>query len=57
MQPLTWFNPMRHFLEIMRACLVKGASVDDLTRQLGSLAVLGGGILTLSVMRFRKRLA
>jgi ABC-2 type transport system permease protein len=57
LQPFTWLNPMRHFLEIMRACLLKGATVADLGRQLLALTVLGAGILTLSVMRFRKRLA
>jgi ABC-2 type transport system permease protein len=57
LQPVTLLNPVRHFVEIVRACLVKGAGVADLVRQLVSLAVLGVGLLTLSVLRFRRRVA
>jgi ABC-2 type transport system permease protein len=57
MQPFTMLNPMRHFIEILRACLLKGAGVRDLAPQLLALTLLGAGILTLSVLRFRKRLA
>jgi hypothetical protein len=49
--------PMRHFVEIMRGCLIKGATVADLTQQLVALVVLGAGILTVSVALFRRRLS
>ncbi len=57
LQPLTLLNPMRHFVEIARACLLKGAGAGDLARQLLSLTVLGTALLTVAVLRFRKRLA
>jgi ABC-2 type transport system permease protein len=57
LQPLTLLNPVRHFVEIVRACLIKGAGVADLVPQLVSLAVLGAGLLTVSVLRFRRRVA
>lgn len=57
LQPLTLLNPMRHFVEIARACLLKGAGASDLAGQLVGLAVLGTALLTVAVLRFRKRLA
>jgi ABC-2 type transport system permease protein len=57
LRPLTMVIPMRHYVEIMRGCLLKGAGIGDLAQQVISLAVLGAGILALSVARFRKRLA
>jgi hypothetical protein len=36
---------------------LKGASLRDLAPQLIALTILGIGILAVSVMRFRKRLA
>jgi ABC-2 type transport system permease protein len=57
LQPLTLLDPMRHFVEIARACFLKGAGAGDLARQLVSLAVLGTALLTIAVLRFRKRVA
>jgi ABC-2 type transport system permease protein len=56
-RPISQVIPMRHFIEIMRGCLLKGASFAQLARQLVSLLVLGVGILAISVARFRRRLA
>ena len=55
--PLTWINPMRYFVEIMRANLLKGAGFADLIPQFLALFLFGLAILTLSALRFRKRLA
>lgn len=57
LRPLTMLIPIRHFIEIMRGCLLKGAGIRDLAQQFIALTVLGIGILALSVARFRKRLA
>lgn len=57
LRPLTMLIPMRHFIEIMRGCLLKGAGIHDLAQQMIALAALGAGLLGLSVARFRKRLA
>ena len=56
-QPLTWVNPVRYFVEILRACLLKGAGVMDMARQLLALLAFGAGILGLATLRFRKQLA
>jgi ABC-2 type transport system permease protein len=56
LRPFTMLIPMRHFVEIMRGCLLKGAGIRDLAQQMIALAVLGVGILAVSVARFRKRL-
>jgi ABC-2 type transport system permease protein len=56
LRPFTMLIPMRHYIEIMRGCLLKGAGIDDLGQQLIALTVLGFGILAISVARFRKRL-
>jgi ABC-2 type transport system permease protein len=57
LQPLTLLNPMRHFVEIARACFLKGAGARDLVGQLVSLAVLGIALLAVAVLRFRRRVA
>jgi ABC-2 type transport system permease protein len=57
LRPFTMVIPMRHYVEIMRGCLLKGAGMHDLAQPLFALAVLGFGILAISVARFRKRLA
>ena len=57
LRPFTMLLPMRHFIEIMRGCLLKGAGVMDLAQQMSALTVLGIGILVISIALFRKRLA
>lgn len=53
----TYVNPVRYFIEILRANLLKGAGFGDLHWQLGVLAGLGFGILLVASLRFRKRMA
>lgn len=57
LQPVTLAIPMRHFLEILRRVLIKGATLGDVLPQLGALAILGAVMLTLSIALFRRRLA
>lgn len=56
LQPATLVIPMRHFIEIMRRCLLKGATLTDLAFQFGALALLGVAILSGAVLLFRRRL-
>jgi ABC-2 type transport system permease protein len=56
LQPVTYLDPVRYYLEILRGCLLKGAGFEDVVPQLGSLALFGLVLLTLSSLRFRKRL-
>lgn len=53
-QWLTWLNPVRHYLEIVRAVFLKGAGVLDLWRPLAALVLLGAGLLGFAATRFRK---
>ncbi len=55
LQPLTLLIPMRHFIEILRGCLLKGATLADVAPQLLALALLGTVILSVSVALFRRR--
>ncbi len=55
-QWISYLNPMRYFLEIVRAVFLKGVGLEALYPQFLALAVLGVLILGLSSMRFRKRL-
>jgi ABC-2 type transport system permease protein len=57
LQPLTWINPVRYFVEILRGVLLKGADLVDLWRSFVPLTAFGVVILGLAVARFRKRLA
>jgi len=55
-QYITYLNPMRYFLEIVRGIFLKGAGVSILWPQLLSLAIYGMAILGLSAFKFRKKL-
>jgi ABC-2 type transport system permease protein len=55
-QYLTLLNPVRYFIEIVRGLFLKGSGVSVLWPQMVALAVFGVVILSLSAMRFRKRL-
>lgn len=55
-QYVTYINPMRYFIEIVRGVFLRGAGIAVLWPQLMALAVFGIVILSLSVLRFRKRL-
>jgi len=57
LQAITYLNPVRHFAEVMRNVLLRGAGIGDLWFQLASLAVLGGAVMWLAVARFRTQLA
>ena len=49
-------DPVRYFMEIVRGIFLKGVGVEVLWPQMVALAVFGTAILTLSALRFRKRL-
>ena len=54
-QWLTQVNPVKHFIGIMRAVLLKGAGVGDVLRPIGALAVFGVVVLTLAVRQYARR--
>jgi ABC-2 type transport system permease protein len=55
-QPLTYAIPLRYFLVIIRGVFLKGIGLDILWPQMAALAGLGGAMILLSSLRFRKRL-
>jgi ABC-2 type transport system permease protein len=55
-QWLTYLNPLRYFMEIVRGVFLKGSGVGDLWPQLAALAVMGTVIVVVSARRFHKRL-
>jgi ABC-2 type transport system permease protein len=55
-QYLTYLNPVRYFMEIIRNLFLKGSGVAILWPQMLALFLFGVAILGLSVLRFHKRL-
>ena len=55
-QYLTFANPLRYFLVIIRGIFLKGNGFGILWPQMLSLLILGAAVLMLSSLRFRKRL-
>ncbi len=55
-QLLTYANPLRYFLIIIRGIFLKGIGLNILWPQMVGLAILGVVLFTFSSLRFRKRL-
>jgi ABC-2 type transport system permease protein len=55
-QYLTYLNPLRYFMEIVRGIFLKGAGISVLWPQMVILTVYGVAILGLSALRFHKKL-
>jgi ABC-2 type transport system permease protein len=50
-------NPVKHFVSIMRAVLMRGAGLETVGRPIIGLGVAGVAVLALAVMRYRKSVA
>ena len=55
-QYLTYLNPLRYFMEIVRGIFLKGVGIAVLWPQMVCLAVYGVTVLGLSAARFHKTL-
>lgn len=55
-QYLTLLNPVRYFVDIVRGVFLRGAGLEVLWPQLLGLGIFGTAVLTLSVLRFHKKL-
>jgi len=55
-QYVSYLMPLRYYFVIVRGLFLKGVGMDILWTQALALLVFGGAILSLSVMRFQKRL-
>ncbi len=56
MQWLTYLDPLRYYLVVIRATFLKGVGLDALWPDLLGMAVLGVVLLAISIFRFRKSL-
>jgi ABC-2 type transport system permease protein len=56
LQWLTYLDPLRYFLVIIRGTYIKGVGMDVLWPQMLALALLSIALLGLAVLRFRKSL-
>ncbi|MBI4953088.1 MAG: ABC transporter permease [Myxococcales bacterium] len=56
-QPITWLNPVRYYIEILRSILLRGAGLADIARPLASLAGIALLLMSIAVVRFRRTLA
>jgi ABC-2 type transport system permease protein len=50
----TLLNPVRHYIEIVRAVFLKGAGFEALSRQFAALFLIGTSVLLFATSRFRK---
>ncbi len=55
-QYVTYLIPLRYFLEIVRGLFLKGSGLSELWPQAFALLAFGVAILTMSVLRFHKKL-
>ena len=53
---VSYFIPLRYYLVIIRALLLKGVGAAAIQNEIIPLALFGVGIMTAAAMRFRKRL-
>lgn len=57
LQPITLVNPVRHFVEIMRAVMLEGAGLSDILPQLVALAGIGVVIFGAATLAVRRNLS
>jgi ABC-2 type transport system permease protein len=55
-QYITYINPLRYFLVVIRGIFLKGIGIEVLWPQLLVLFIMGISVFTLSSLRFKKRL-
>ncbi len=56
LQWISFLIPLRYFLTIVRGIIIKGVGIDYLWPQILLLLVLGAGVFSAAVLRFRKRI-
>lgn len=56
LQWISHVTPLRYYLVIIRALMLKDASLVDLQTEVLALLIFGAGLMTLAALRFRKRL-
>jgi ABC-2 type transport system permease protein len=54
-QPLSMLNPVRHFVTISRAVLIKGAGPGEIAEPLLFLTAFAAIMLTIAIRQYAKR--
>ncbi|MEL6675231.1 MAG: ABC transporter permease [Bacteroidota bacterium] len=54
-QQITYLNPVRYFIEVIRSVMLKGSGWQDIQFQITALSIYAVVINTLAVMNYRKR--
>lgn len=57
LQYLTYLDPLRYFMSVMREVILKGAGFTQLWRELAALLVFGAIVFGMAMMRFQKRIS
>jgi ABC-2 type transport system permease protein len=56
LQWVSYLMPLRYYLAVIRALMLKGVGIEAIQMEVIALAVFGFGLMTLAALRFRKRL-
>jgi len=56
LQWISYAIPIRYYLVIIRSLLIKGVGASSLQNEILALLIFAVGIMTLAILRFRKRL-
>jgi ABC-2 type transport system permease protein len=56
LQWVSYLMPLRYYLAVIRALMLKGVGIEAIQTEVIALAVFGFGLMTLAALRFRKRL-
>lgn len=56
LQWISYLFPLRYYLTIIRSLMLKGVEISAIQDEILALAIFGIGIMSLAVLRFRKRL-
>jgi ABC-2 type transport system permease protein len=56
LQWVSYLMPLRYYLVVIRALMLKGVGFQAIQTEVLALAVFGVGLMTIAAMRFRKRL-
>ncbi len=55
-QYITYANPLRYYLVILRSIFLKGVGIDILWNQILALLIIGVSIITFSILKFHKQI-
>ncbi len=56
-QYLTYLDPLRYFICVLREVILKGAELEHLWKELVALIIFGMAVFSLSLIRFQKRVS